>query len=152
MGEEEFFAHIYKLGINPCVDVPEQVSRALGIRGNIPVMGMLNDTEIRSTLVPTGGGRHRLYINTDMRQRANVDTGDRVRLALRIDNQPRVVSMPEPFARALDENPKARHTWDGLRPSRHKEILIYLNWLKRPESLERNIREVIEDLSKPPEG
>ncbi|NIS81617.1 MAG: DUF1905 domain-containing protein, partial [Anaerolineales bacterium] len=72
MEAEEFFAQIYKLGINPCVDVPTRVSEAFGVRGNVPVVGTLNDVEIRSTLVPIGGGRHRLYINTDMRKRANV--------------------------------------------------------------------------------
>ena len=144
---QEFEAEIYKHGINPCVDVPAQVSEAFGIRGNVPVVGSLEGVEIRSTLVPIGGGRHRLYIHTDMRKRANVDVGDRVHLELQLDTQPRAVPMPDQLARALEENQAAKGAWEALRPSRRKEILIYLNWVKRPETLERNIRKTIRELT-----
>jgi len=75
-GKQQFTATIYKVGINPLVDVPAEVSRAFGIRGYVPVRGRLNGAPIRATLVPSGGGRHRLYINGDMRKQAGVESGD----------------------------------------------------------------------------
>jgi len=57
-----FTARIYKQGINPCVDVPPEVSTALGERGPIPVQGRLNGYPIRATLMPKGEGLYRLYI------------------------------------------------------------------------------------------
>jgi hypothetical protein len=147
-GEQRFSARIYKLGINPCVDVPSRVSEAFGKRGYVPVKGTLNGHSIHATLTPKGGGRHRLYINGDMRTRAGVDVSDRVYIVLSIDPQPRKVPMPKGLARALNQNRQAKAAFEQLPPSRQKEILSYLNWLKRPETLMRNIDKVIADLLK----
>jgi len=139
----EFSAVIYKVGINPCVDIPERVSRTFGIRGNIPVTGALNGLPIRATLVPIGEGRHRLYINGEMRRRARVNAGDRINLRLELDTTPRMLPLPKPLDAALKENETAGAAWERLTPSHRKEILAYLNWLKTPESLERNVKKVI---------
>jgi hypothetical protein len=145
----EFSATIRKAGINPYVGVPKQVSTFFGKRGNIPVHGILNGMAIRATLVPVGGGRHRLYVNGDMRKKANVKVGDRIQLALKLDTQLRTVPMPEEFASALRQNKQAEAAFERLPPSRRKEILSYLNYLKKPESLKRNIDKVLKILVKP---
>jgi hypothetical protein len=134
-----FRARLYKLGINPCVDVPQRVSRALGMRGHVRVAGTLNRHPFRATLVPKGDGRHRLFVNGEMRKAAQVAEGSRVEIVLRVDARPRVVPVPGALARALAKNPRARAAFKGLTPSRQKEILTYLNWLKNPESVERNV-------------
>jgi hypothetical protein len=143
---EHFSARVYKLGINPCVDVPEEVSQAFAKRGYIPVQGSLNGTPIRATLVPMGGGRHRLFLNGEMRKRAKVSVGDLVNLDLEMDTQSRTVPMPAEFALALEKNEAARTVYEQLPPSRQKEILVYLNWIKRPETLKRNIHKIIASL------
>jgi hypothetical protein len=140
---QRFSAKVYQLGINPCVDVPQRVSRAFGKRGYVPVTGTLNGCAIRATLVPKGGGRHRLYLNGDMRRRASVEVGDRVDLVLGLDTQPRSVPMPKELAAALRQNRNAGAAFEALPVSRQKEILVYLNWLKRPETLKRNIDKII---------
>jgi hypothetical protein len=145
---ERFSATIYKLGINPCVDVPVEVSRAFGRRGNVPVTGSLNGQPIRANLVPKGEGTHRLYLNGDMRQRAGVDVGDRVELVLEFDPEPRAPPLPEALVRALEADPQAGVAFEQLTPSRRKEILAYLNALKRPESLQRNVAKVVAYLHK----
>jgi hypothetical protein len=65
-----FSAKVYKLGINPCVGVPAQVSQALGKKGTIPVTGSLNGQPFHATLVPKGDGTRRLYVNGEMRRQA----------------------------------------------------------------------------------
>jgi hypothetical protein len=143
--KKRFTATIFKHGINPCVDVPLEVSQAFGIRGNIPVLGTLNGQPFRATLVPLGGGRHRLYINGEMRKAARVDTGDEVVIAIERDLQPqeRVLAMPPALTHALEANPEANAAFEQLTPSRRKEILAYLNYLKRPDSVQRNVDKVI---------
>jgi hypothetical protein len=143
---DQFSAKVYKLGINPCVDVPKRVSQAFAQKGYIAVKGTLNGEPIRATLVPKGDGRHRLYLNTDMRTRAKVEVGERVTIEVSLDTQPRVVPMPAALEQALKKNRKARSAFEQLTPSRQKEILNYLNWLKRPETLARNIAKVIAQL------
>jgi hypothetical protein len=145
----EFSATIRKVGINPYVDVPKNASTFFGRRGNVPVHGLLNRVAIRATLVPVGGGRHRLYVNGDMRKKANVKVGDRIQLALKLDTQSRRVPIPEELASALRQNKLAKAAFERLPPSRQKEILTYLNYLKKPKSLKRNIDKVLKTLAKP---
>jgi hypothetical protein len=143
---EGFTAVIERVGINPYVDVPASVSLAFARRGNVPITMTLNGVGFRGTLVPRGEGRHRLYINTEMREGAHVAVGDSVHVALQIDDQLRSIPLPEPLRRALAENAEAERAWGKLVPSRRKEILAYLNALKRLDALARNIRKVIASL------
>jgi hypothetical protein len=143
---QRFRAEIFRVGINPCVDVPQEVSAALGRKRYIPVVGTLNGAPFRSGLVSLGGGRHRLFIDTEMRRDAGVDVGDRAEMVLEYDPEPRIEPAPEQLTRSLEANPAAREAWEGLTPSRRKEILRYLNSLKRPESLHRNVEKVIQEL------
>jgi hypothetical protein len=143
---QRFSARIFKVGINPCVDAPARVSAVLGKKGYIPVKGTLNGKPFKAGLVSLGNGRHRLYINGPMRKAAGVDTGDTVTVILDHDSEPRKLPIPAKFKQALDANLKAKKVWGNLTPSRRKEILSYLNNLKQPESLERNITRTLKHL------
>jgi uncharacterized protein YdeI (YjbR/CyaY-like superfamily) len=57
--------------------------------------------------------------------------------------------MPPAFAAALKDNEKGKAVFESLSPSHQKEILAYLNYLKKPETLERNIKKVIKSLLEP---
>jgi hypothetical protein len=137
-----FSAPIGKEWINPCVEVPEAVSLALGGRGFIPVAGTLNGFPIRATLVPLGQGRHRLFINGVMRQAAGVAVGDVVTLSLHFDPEPRDIDLPDDLAQALSES-GAEGGFARLPPSRRKELLLYLLDAKRPETRARRVKQII---------
>ena len=143
-----FFSKVHKVGVNPCVEVPESVGICLGQTGYILVTGTLNGSSIVATLVPIRNGGHRLYVNTEMRKRANVTVDNQVHMALTLDTKPREVPMPAAFAAALESNEKAKAAFETLPPSHQKEILTYLNFLKKPETLQRNIKKDIESLLK----
>jgi hypothetical protein len=143
----EFTATIHKVGINPCVDVPRRVSEALARRGFVHVLVTLKGHTFRATFVPTGNNKHRLYVNGEMRRKANVDVGDKIRVSTELDTKPTIMSIPKEFAAALEKNGKARLAFGKLPPSHRREILAYLNFLKRPETLRRNIEKVIANLS-----
>lgn len=140
---QEFSAVILKAGIDPYVDVPPEVTAALGRTGYIPVRGVLDGRPFRSGLVSLGGGRHRLFVNGEMRRAAGVDVGDTVEVVLDHDLEPRVRPVPLLLRRALDADPVAKAAWDALTPSRRTEILSYLNSLKRPETVERIVARVV---------
>ncbi len=144
-----FSAKVYKYGINPCVDAPLRVSRAFGKRGYVPVTGTLNGEQLLATLCPMGGGRHRLYLNGEMRKRANVGAGDRVRLVLALDTQPRTLPMPGELREAFRRNPAAKRAFARLRRSDRNDILAYLNSLRRPETVRRNVEKVMRRLLEP---
>ena len=104
-----FSAHIGKVGSNFCVDVPPAVSRVLGQQGRVPVVGAVNGVvEIRTTLMPRGGGHHRLFLDRAARAAAGVSEGDRVDIALMLDEQPRAETRGKRIVRAVQEALAAR--------------------------------------------
>jgi hypothetical protein len=147
---KSFSAKIFKLDINPCVDVPEKIVNALlevsgRTNGPIPVRGKLNGNDFIQTVVRYQRA-WRLYLNTQMRQDAGIDVGDEARVELEFDPEPRVVPMPSLLSRALAKNREAKLAFQKLSSSRQKEILRYLNSLKSEESVTRNVKKVIRQL------
>jgi Domain of unknown function (DUF1905)/Bacteriocin-protection, YdeI or OmpD-Associated len=138
-----FRAKIGQVGVNPCVAVPLRITRPFRKRGFIPVAVHLGKEKIRSTFVPLGQGRHRLYINAAMLRAAAAKVGDRILIRIESDPRPRTQKIPRSFAEKLAGKSRARKTWETLAPSRRKEVLMYLNRLKHPESLARNEARVI---------
>ena len=73
VGEQRFVGVLYELPsnyshiMNVALDVPAQVSDAFGMRGHVPVVGTADGAELTATLVPVGGGRHRLFLNRSVR-------------------------------------------------------------------------------------
>jgi hypothetical protein len=97
----------------------------------------------RTTLVPLRSQPTRLYLDTWMRETAGIGVNDLVRVTLKLDPDSRAIPIPDPLLAALEENEKAWAAWEALAPSRQREILTYLNFLKTPEALERNVQKTI---------
>lgn len=149
---ETFVATILKIDINPYVRVPASVLRPLQTaagktKGPIPVKGKLEGKPFTATVVKFRG-LWRLYLNTEMRRSADCDVGDTVRVEVEFDDAVRAQPIPELLAQRMSKNAAARRAFELLTPSRRKEILNYLNNLKTPESLERNIERLIGQLEK----
>jgi hypothetical protein len=84
------------------IDIPATVSRATGKRGPVPVIVLVNGTaEVRASIVPCGDGRHQLMIHTRARTEAGVEAGDRIDIALRIDEDQVGYPIPEDLAHEL---------------------------------------------------
>src|ERR1019366_7492206 len=82
--------------------IPVAVSRAAGKRGPVPVVVLINGVaEVRASIVPCGGGRHRLLINARARAEAKAKAGDRVAVELRVDESPVGDPMPHDLAHDL---------------------------------------------------
>ena len=100
----------------------------------------------RSTVLARRSSAPRLYLDTWMRETAGVGVGDRVRVSLRADGGSRDLAMPAALREALNANEQAKAAWGRLAPSRRREILAYLNFLKTPAALERNVQKTIAGL------
>ena len=144
-----FSAKVFKLGINPCVDVPREVLNELQKQagqtsGPIPVRGRLNNKPLRTTVVKYQGA-WRLYLNTQMRKDAGIDVGDQAKIEIEFDPKPRITPMNQALADALSKNKKAKIAWAKLPPSHQKQILLYLNFLKSREAIERGVKKVLKE-------
>ncbi len=145
----EFQATIYKVGINPCIDIPLTVSATLQQKpGYIPIIGTINGYAITANLVPVKNSMYRLYMNLPMRKGANADVADTVTVTLSYDSSHQKIPMPKLLNAALKENPMAEKVWVSLPPSRKKEIKRYINSLKTVESVRKNVNKLIDKWKK----
>ena len=173
-----FVALIGISGINPYVEVPEEIVEALGgnrarlrvrlakapKRGEagrkpgpqglasgdaeqLRAIGRLSeDGWFRTSLVPSKDGPTRLYLDGWMRAEAEVGVGDAVAIWLVEDRAARDLPLPAPLAEVLAVEPRALRAWEALAPSRRREILSYLNFLKTPAALDRNVQKTLDQL------
>lgn len=142
----QFKATIYEQGINPSVDVPEDISRAFGDKGCIAVRGTMNGVGIRATMVPTGGGRHILHLNAQMRARAGVSVGDLVDFSLDRGESLRKPTMSPQLGLALDADAAAKIAWAAWTPARRRRVLTYMSWLRSADAIQRNVDKVLKVL------
>ena len=104
----------------------------------------------RINMMPVGDGSFFLYLHAEIRKASNTGVGDIVMVTLQFDEEYRsgpVDPMPRALSAGLRTNPVARKAWSKLPPSRQKEILRYLNRLKSPEALRRNVVKAIRVLA-----
>ena len=145
-----FSSTIYKLGINPVVDPPENIlmklfEQAGRSKGPIPVCGKVNGAGFTQTLIKYQGA-WRLYINSKMLKDSGLSVGETAQIDIAFDPQPRNVPTSPALDVALSKDKKARARFDALSPSRQKEILRYLDSLKSAESIDKNVVRIIKHL------
>lgn len=152
----KFSSRIYVIGINPVVDPPDRILRAIfkeagKDKGPIPVCGRLNGAEFIQTLVKFQGA-WRLYINGVMLKDSGLAVGDRADIEIEYDPRPREVPMPAKLSAAFKKDSKAKAAFNALAPSRQKEILRYLGSLKSDEAIEKNVSRVLAQLTGSDDG
>jgi hypothetical protein len=145
--EEQSFAFratVERLGIMYVVSVPATVSRAIGVRGYVPIAGLLQgSTPFRASLIPRGDGRHRILLNGRVRSTAGVGPGDRVAFAIHGDREPRGGPTPEDVAEALrDEG--VLETWESLAPGKKLHILAWVDQAVHEETRVKRVVRVVE--------
>lgn len=148
---KSFSAKIYIIGINPYVLLPSSVlkyifQKAGKDKGAIPVQLKISDKDFIQNLVKYSG-KWRLYLNTPMRKAAGKDVGDIIDVKIDFDPKPRTTPIHPKLKDAFKENNEAKQAFDRLSPSRQKEILRYINFLKSEESVDKNIQRAISHLT-----
>lgn len=141
--QHRFVATLYKLGINRCVDVPEEISRALGGKGYIPVIASAQGLVIRTTLVPAGNGQYRLFIDGRIRKKLGVDAGGLIGIALQRDKKPNKVTVPADVAAALRKARGAQKAFENITPGLRREFLRWVLNAKHAETRAKRIERAI---------
>jgi hypothetical protein len=150
-----FFAEMKIVEGNPYVLVSATRARRLkpGFRKPLPVLVRIDGKPARPwriNMMPIGDGSFRLYLHGIVRKASGTKVGDRVRVDVIFDASYRggpMHPMPAWFRVPLSKNKRAKRAWDALIPSRKKEILRYLSWLKSKEARERNVTRALSVLS-----
>jgi bacteriocin resistance YdeI/OmpD-like protein/uncharacterized protein DUF1905 len=142
-----FASKIYKVGINLFVEVPEQITtRMTPLKGYIPVRGKIKEHAFEQTLVPVKNAPYRLYVNGPMLKGSETKLGDLAKFVIEQNPKPTIFPMPAELKSKL-KSKGLLPAFQKLTPGRRKEILRYLNFLKTPDALLRNIDKVIAQLA-----
>jgi len=106
-------------------------------RKYIPVVAVVNGKMVRTTLVPAGGGRFRMQINTALRKAAQADVGDLVGVELRLDLASRDLPVPADLEAGLKQHPKAWKAFQALAPGHRRQ---FIRWYDSAQSREARTR------------
>jgi nucleotidyltransferase/DNA polymerase involved in DNA repair len=127
------------------IEVPPEVVESLGAGKRPPVRVTLAGYAYRST-VATMRGRFMLPISAAVRATAGVAAGDEVDVALALDTEPRVVTVPPDFAAALDADEQARHAFDAMSYSHKLRWVLSIDDAKSEVTRRRRIAKAVETL------
>jgi hypothetical protein len=166
-----FLATIYKIWLMRHVDVPAEVADALNARlcggegkptrragkssskspewvkpNYVPVVAVVNGCSARVTLMPAGGGRYRIQLNTVLRKAARADVGDVVRVELQLDRASREEPVPADLRLALKESPEARRAFDELTTGHRRHFIKWFDSAKGPDTRIRRLGRAIDYL------
>jgi hypothetical protein len=127
------------------IRIPDDVMEALASGRKPPVRVTINGYTYRST-VATVDGNPMVGVSADVRERAGVAGGDDVDVDVELDTAPREVELPADFAAALERDPAARRTFEGLSNSNKRAHVSSIEGAKSPETRQRRIDKSIATL------
>ena len=127
------------------IRVPDEVVEALGSGKRPAVNVTINGFTYRSTIAVMGG-EYMVGVSAENRAGAKVAGGDVVDVDIELDTVPREVTLPPDFAAALDAEPGARSTFDGLSNSNKGWHVYQITGAKADETRQRRIAKSIEAL------
>ena len=147
---KSFSAKIRIIGVNPYVLLPSTLlkyifQKAGKDKGAIPIQLKIGGKEFIQNLIKYSS-KWRLYLNMPMRKAAGKDVGDTIEVQIDFDAKPRITPMHPKLKKAFKENKEAKTAFEKLSPSRQKEILRYINFLKSEDSVDKNIKRAISNL------
>jgi Domain of unknown function (DUF1905)/Bacteriocin-protection, YdeI or OmpD-Associated len=127
------------------IRVPDDVVAALGQSRRPAVHATIAGYTYRST-VASMRGSFMLPVSADVRARAGISAGDEVDVHLRLDTEPRVVTVPPDLADALAQDDTAARFFNGLSYSNKQRFVLSIEGAKTVETRERRIAKTVDTL------
>lgn len=128
------------------IDVPADVIESLGGGKRPPVTVTLDGRYSYRSSVAVLGGRFMVGLSAEHRAVSGFEGGDPVEVTLALDTEPRTVELPPVLAAALDAEPAARATFDGLSYSNRSWHVSQITGAKTDETRDRRIAKSIATL------
>jgi hypothetical protein len=122
--------------------VPFDLGDAFG-RARPPVKVTIRGHTWRTTPGVYDGVGH-IVVNRAVKAATGVDAGDRVRVKMELDTQPRSVAVPADLQAALAEVPGTEKTFAALSFTHRREYVEWVDEAKRPETRNRRIAATVE--------
>ena len=145
MGAQRFEADLERRGAGTVLRVPFDPVAEFG-RVRAPVRVRINGFEFRTTLMRYGSVDY-MGLNREVRDGAGVEAGARVEVEVELDDEPRVVEVPEDLAVALGREQDVRDAFERLSYTHRKEYVRWIDEAKRDETRRSQIEKAISMLT-----
>jgi len=122
--------------------VPFDLEEAFG-RARPPVKVTIRGHTWRTTPGVYGGVGH-IVVNRAVKAATGVDAGDRVRVTMELDTEPRTVEVPRDLRAALDREPESARAFDRMSFTHRREYVEWVEEAKRPETRARRVAGTVE--------
>ena len=129
------------------IQIPDEVVEMLGAGKRPPIRVTINGQTYRST-VAVMGGQFMVGVSAENRAKTGVAGGDEVDVEIALDTEPREVTVPSDFAKALKGSPEAKKRFDSLSYSKKQGFVSGIEGAKTQETRERRIQKAIEELKR----
>jgi hypothetical protein len=144
----EFFkAVVYKTGYTYQVDLPPELCKKFRQGSFVPVKGIINNEPYLSSLAPRKNHNFILFLNSNIRKRANISVGDTIEIGVEYDSDSREIDITEDVEIILKENGNTWQKFLSFTPSHRRELLLWVYDAKRPETRLKRIEKMIKHLS-----
>jgi len=116
------------------IHIPFDSKKVWTERGQIRVKGQINNFAFRSTLFPTGDGRHYMIVNKQMQKGAGVRPGMEARFQMEPDPEERPIPVSTELEKALKESRRLQKFYQSLTPSMRTDIARFIAGAKQQET------------------
>lgn len=146
-GKIEFAAEIRDHeGGGAYVEFPGDVAALFGVKGRVPVRVTFDGLPYRGSLVRMGLPRHILLILKEIRESLQKGPGDRIRVAVELDEAPRIVELAADVEAAY-KKAGVLAAYRALAFSHQREYALWIEEAKKAETRARRIAQVVEKLA-----
>lgn len=121
--------------------VPFDLEGAFG-RARPPVKVTIRGHTWRTTPGVYDGVGH-VVVNRAVKSATGVDAGDRVRVRMEVDTEPRTVSVPRDLADALAADPVAKQRFASMSFTHRREYVQWVEEAKRADTRARRIASTV---------
>ena len=135
----QFTAKLGLVGINRCVSVPANVVKTFNPEGKTPVVIQIAENSWRTTLLPAGEGRFRIFIPQRLLKPVNADVGETVSIGIWQDPEGWEMPLPDDLVQALNQIPDGVQRFENLSPALRREFIRWLDNARTAETREKRL-------------
>jgi len=128
------------------VVVPDHVMDSLGSK-RAPVRGTIGGVSFRGT-VSRGEGVYRMPVPRDLQIKAKIACGDRVRVVMEVDVEPRPVIVPPELRDVLVADSELSRRFDDLPPAHRRAWADHVSGAKHSETRVRRAAKAVHGIRK----
>ncbi len=129
------------------VEVPFDVEKAFGAK-KPKVKATFDGVPYRGILARMGTDYHILIILKSIREQIAKTFGDKVKVTVELDIEPRVIDVPKDLMKELKKHKEAKAFFDKLSYTHKREYVMWINEAKKEETRQNRIVKMIEMLKK----